>query len=259
MFNSIIILSSITSNEGFYKKYFMHCIGTSTEENNWLCRVNFTNWNEFGSCLARKVRQLISNNETKELCLKLFGNPTKEFMDLITSTDIYNVLKEVENYRNLWKGHGFRVNIEEYNNRFIILNRFLTKIRNKVSFTYDDVSLILPGLMEWDGQTYNGFCKEIKGFIPFETIEIETINPLIKNNLYLLHENQYEAIKLLPFIRIMPGPKTERNACYFYNRYDLQENSARYLSYHYEDDAEVNILDNDLKSAFSIIMPKKEY
>ena len=27
-----------------------------------------------------------------------------------------------------------------------------------------------------------------------------------------------EVLKLLPFVKVMPSPKTEENACYFYNR-----------------------------------------
>lgn len=257
MFNTTIILSSITADSEFYNKHFLHCI--ENDEKNWLCRTSFTNWNIYGSCLAKKVRRLISDKETKELCLKLFGNPSNEFMNMITSTDIYNILKEVEECRNRWKGHGTIVNEETHKERFIILKSYLTKLRSKISFTYEDIFLILPGLMEFDGETYNGFCKEIKGSLPFGDIEVETINPLIKNNLYILHENQYEAVKLLPLIRIMPGPKTDTNACYFYSRYNLEKNEARFLSYHFEDDAEINLPDHELKSVFSIIRPKIEY
>ena len=163
----------------------------------------------FGFCLARRVRQIMQSNERK-LCLKLFGNPDIAYMDLITSTDFYHILNEVEDYRNLWKGHGARVNRDEYEHRFNILRENLNNIRQKIAFIYDDVSLILPYNMEYDGETYKGTCKEIKGFIPFDDIEKETIHPLIKDNLYIIHENQYEAVKLLPFIRIMPGPKTEK-------------------------------------------------
>ena len=65
-------------------------------------------------------------------------------------------------------------------------------------------------------------------------------------------------MKLLPLIRINPGPKTDKNACYFYNRYDSKEEKARYLSYHFEDLADIDLSDNDLKSVFSILKPKMD-
>ena len=101
-------------------------------------------------------------------------------------------------------------------------------------------------IMEFDEEIYTTRSKEIKGFLPFEEREVETLTPLAKNKLYIIHENQYEPVKLLPLIRIMPGPKTDRNACYFYNRYDTKEDKARFLSYHFEDEAEVNLYDNEI-------------
>ncbi|WP_071907081.1 N-6 DNA methylase [Methanobacterium congolense] len=255
VFNATIMLSSISANKEFFDSYFSHCIKTEDEKNNWICKASFTNWNILGACLAKKTRQLLADKESKDLCLKLFGNPTKEFMNLITSAEVYNILREVEEYRNLWKGHGAIVNQEEYQKRFDILKGYLSKIRSRISFVYDDVSLILPSLMDFDEEIYNTRCKEIKGFLPFEDKEVETITPLVKNKLYIIHENQYEPVKLLPLIRIMPGPKTDNNACYFYNRYDTKENKARFLSYHFEDEAEVNLYDDDVKSVFSILMP----
>ena len=43
--------------------------------------------------------------------------------------------------------------------------------------------------------------------------------------------------QLWPMIKIMPSPRTEENACYFYNR--RQPGGIRFLSYYFETDAEI--------------------
>jgi hypothetical protein len=41
---------------------------------------------------------------------------------------------------------------------------------------------------------------------------------------------------LLPLIKILPSPRTEENACYYYSRRD--SNKVRYLTYHFGADSE---------------------
>ena len=49
--------------------------------------------------------------------------------------------------------------------------------------------------------------------------------------------NEQRTLKLLPLVKVMPSPKTEENACYFYNR--QQKDGIRFLSYHFESDSDV--------------------
>ena len=56
-------------------------------------------------------------------------------------------------------------------------------------------------------------------------------------HLHFKISNEQRALKLIPFIKVMPSPKTEANACYFYNR--KQNDGIRFLSYHFELDSEV--------------------
>jgi len=60
--------------------------------------------------------------------------------------------------------------------------------------------------------------------------------PLKRNTLYLLDKDQDRAVELLPLVKISSGPKEAVNACYFYNR--KQPNGARYVSYHFEKEAD---------------------
>jgi hypothetical protein len=47
----------------------------------------------------------------------------------------------------------------------------------------------------------------------------------------------------VPFVKVMPSPRTEANACYFYSG---QANGLlRFISYHFEQESEVETSDND--------------
>ena len=54
----------------------------------------------------------MTENDKKEYCKNLFGNPSEAFLSMITSKGIVNVLFEVANLRNKWKGHGGITNEE---------------------------------------------------------------------------------------------------------------------------------------------------
>lgn len=60
-------------------------------------------------------------------------------------------------------------------------------------------------------------------------------------------------IKLLPFVRVMPSPKTEANACYFYNRRGNQQ--QKFVSYHFEVDSEVEEFFEDTEAAILSLHP----
>jgi len=55
----------------------------------------------------------------------------------------------------------------------------------------------------------------------------------------------------------MESPKTAQNACYFYNRID--EKGIRWISYHFETDADVPLpLDEKVLNALSLLQTKAD-
>jgi hypothetical protein len=52
---------------------------------------------------------------------------------------------------------------------------------------------------------------------------------------------------LLPLVKIMPSPRTEENACYFFSSEDKL--GHRFLSYHYQAESEVTDTFDDVASA----------
>ncbi len=68
--------------------------------------------------------------------------------------------------------------------------------------------------------------------------------------LHLLASGGNRALSLLPFIG-MSSPTSAQNACYFYNR--RQGEKLRFVSYHFETEAEVIEVFSDTESALKLI------
>lgn len=253
-FNATIILSSLVSDPMICKNEFKYCL-TSQKYPKWHLKPNFGNWNFLGSCMAKKARTLLSGTERDRL-IKLFGNPSIKFVETITNKKLYQILREALNYRNQWIGHGPPVNLEENIRRLRILKNLLSKTQQLISHSFEETLFIqpVPGSMSYDGGVFNTNVKQVIGRLPFKDQRVETTHPLKDNTLYILHSGQYEALELLPFFRIMPGPKTEQNACYFYNRYDAKKvgGEVELVSYHFDQDPTVSVPYNEFKNLISL-------
>jgi len=112
-----------------------------------------------------------------------------------------------------------------------------------------------PGSNEYSEGIYEYEAKLLRGArTPFQEIKVNTLNPMDTKKLYLLCADQLHPTELLPFFRIMESPSTQQNACYFYNR--LKGDNVRWISYHFEDEAEIIRSDDEVMSAISLLRPK---
>lgn len=252
-FNFSIILSALNNDKNLIKE-FAGCLQDSKYPK-WYYKPTFGNWNFLGNCLAKKLRIMLNESE-KDQIYKAFGNPNPKFFKIVTSKKLYNILMEAAEYRNKWIGHGPPVSDEENRRRLKILGSLISKTNQTISHNYDGSLLAqpIPGTMSYDEGIFSTKIKVLKGRLPFKDYTIETIHPLDNKKIYLFHENQYEALELLPFFKIMESPKTEHNACYFYNRYECKEHGKEIslISYHFDKESEIPGSYDEYKLLFSI-------
>lgn len=256
-FNVTLMLSAISKDKIICENEFSRCIHDSKYPE-WYYRPTFGNWNFLGNCLAKKIR-ILSENKKEEI-LSLFGNPKISFLEMITNKKLYQILNEAADYRNQWLGHGPPVNENENKKRLKILGSLLKKTQQIISHNFEESLLIqtVPASMSYSGGICTNNVKLLNGRLPFNEIKIETISPLDDQMIYLIHKNQHEAIELLPFFRIMESPKTEQNACYFYNRVDNKnKKSVRLISYHFDKESIVPGPYADFQSLFTLFQYKK--
>lgn len=251
-FLSMLMLSALAQDKEFYKEESHKWIGKDEKFQNWYLRATFGNWNNLTSNLSKAIRTFLSENEKKEYCINLFGNPSEAFLSMITSKGIVNVLFEVANLRNKWKGHGGITSEEENNQRVLILEQQLNELRKYIADAFEDIKIISSAKdaqLEdgvWSYTARNLFCAKS----PFREIQITTRLGLEKKKLYLINSEFSNPIPLLPFIKY----EELNHAIYFYT--SIESKYVRWVSYHFDKEAELTQpADNDLFKAFDFLKP----
>lgn len=235
----------------FYAEESENWIKNSPGYERWFVHSTLGGWNQLGERLAKRTRTLLSDKEIREKCLILLGRPDAGFVDMLTNKKLFAVLRDVEEKRNLWKVHlgilGFRALQEQVR----LLEEYLSEVHQTVSDWYDNALVISPGPLEFEAGIYRHKVKLIKEpTTPFMQETADSSSPMDKRHLYFLQRNQYQPVELLPLFRMMESPRTQQNACYFYSRLDGEKN-VRWVSYHFENEADISRPDNELRSALS--------
>jgi hypothetical protein len=113
----------------------------------------------------------------------------------------------------------------------------LTNIFTPLTLAFEDLVLIRPKSMQYDGQVYELVAEELTGpNVPFRESTREVVRPLKSGGLILLERAGRDGLELLPFTRMRAGAAAD-TACYFYSR--LGKEGARFVSYHQAQDSEV--------------------
>ena len=134
----------------------------------------------------------------------------------------------------------------------------LSDVRQVISDRYSTVLLLSPESSEYSEGIYYYQTKALMGTRTiFKKESVKTLTPMDKQKLYLIHDNQLKPIELLPFIRLMESPKTQQNACYFYNR--LNKEGVRWISYHFESEADIIRPDDELRSTLLLLRPAENF
>lgn len=111
-------------------------------------------------------------------------------------------------------------------------------MREVFGVAWDEYQLLLPGECKVRSGVFHFSAKKIMGTrTPFPKEDVTVVEPMEDGHLHLKGPTESRGLRLLPFVKVMPSPRTEENACYFYNR--QQSDGIRFLSYYFESDAEV--------------------
>lgn len=251
-FLAILMLSAYASDEDFYMQESNAWIDGNSEHKDWVLAADFGGWRTLGERLAKTTRRFQSDEEKRELCLRLFGNPSKEFLDIIVDKKLYSILRDTNEYRNNWMGHTGPKSQELNKENLKLLESKVSDVRKIMQNRWEDTLIISPLSSEYINGIYEYKVKVIMGTRTLfkETIK-KTLKPMDSQNLYILHDKQQQPVKLLPFIRLMESPRTQENAIYFYNR--MKGDEVRWISYHFDKDYEIFGQDSSVSSAIKLL------
>lgn len=250
-FLSMLILSALVQDKEFYKEESHKWIGKDEKFQNWYLRATFGNWNNLTSSLSKAIRAYLAESDKKDYCKNLFGNPSEAFLSMITSKGIVNVLLDVANLRNKWKGHGGITSEEENKQRVLTLEQQLNEFRKYIADAFEDTRMLSPTTSIFEDGIYTYNAKELIGArTPFNEISIKSLIPLDRKKLYLSNSQQTKPLQLLPFIKFIEAS----DAIYFYT--SIESKDVRWVSYHFDKEAELKQpADNELFEAFDFLKP----
>jgi hypothetical protein len=251
-FTATVLLSAFMADMTFYVQKSEKWIDKDPKYKEWIKTSTFGGWNVLSERLGKETRHLLNSENERERFIELFGHPDIDFLEMFVNKKIFSVLRDVAAYRNQWKGHAGIASSQELDKQLKILESKLSNIRQVISDRYTTVSLLSPESNEFCEGIYYYKAKNLMGTrTTFKKITVKTLTPMDKRKLYLIHSNQFKPIMLLPFIRLMESPKTQQNACYFYNR--VNKEGVRWVSYHFESEAVIVRPDDEVISTISLL------
>jgi hypothetical protein len=249
------MLSAYSSNVQIYEEYSSAWLDEDQQRANFE-RSSFGDWVIIGERIAKQTRRLMDSKESKEQILDLFGRPHDQFIKMITNKAIFASLREASILRNNWVGHAGVVSKKTWNERLHQAEDILAPIRRMVADSFSNMPLISPKLGEFDKGVFQTNVELIMGTRSvFKKSVVNTLVPMEKGGLYLLATEQRNPVKLLPLVKMMESPKTEQNACYFYNR--IEKDGVRWISYHFESESEIIKPDSEVLKALSLIQHRE--
>jgi len=253
-FMSLIILSSFNNNTEFIRQNKENWISKNLEHKKWYEKSSFGGWNNLFSNLSKFLRIQFNDPNQRDFINDLLGAPSKHFAEFVTKKDVINILNEVCDYRNKWKGHGGDVDESGIDKRLYLLEQNLNKMRQNIKSSFETFKLISPGKSEYDSGVHTYEIKELRGTTtPFLETKIESLIPLEKSKLYIIHNDNNTPIEVLPIIKY----NSKEKALYFYS--SVETNGIRYVSYHYETQPEINHqVNEDFKKILDLLNSNEE-
>jgi hypothetical protein len=236
-FVACLMLSAFRSDPQFFHDNRESWLDRDTRQAQAFRRSSFGAWVVFGERLAKFTRRMLSDQEERAHCLALYKTQRVDLIDVLASKTLYAVLKTANTYRNDWK-HGGVESAKEEARRLALLEIELTRTREVLADSFSESLLLRAGPSEYRQGLFQYKATSLMGTrTMFRMVTVETSLPMEADRIYLLDMSSRTPLEVVPFFRMMPGPKTEETACYFYNR--VVKDGVRWVSYHFEQEAEV--------------------
>jgi len=196
----------------------------------------FGTWRTVVEVLSAEARRLL--NDDAEMCFELFRTRSRPLIESVSAKRLIGVLQTANAIRNSALGHAARKREGEERAVDEKLAQLIGNVREVFGVCWETYELLLPVECKVKSGVYHYQARKIMGSrTPFPSTVVELGEAMEHGHLHLKGMGEQRVLKLLPFVKVMPSPKTEENACYFYNR--QQPDGIRFLSYHFEADADL--------------------
>ena len=138
---AIISLSAFSSNKQIFEQSAAALSEDGAHKDDYQ-HATFGYWVTVSERLAKQIRRLLNDKETREQIIDAFGRPSDQFINMITNKALYSSLRETSFLRNEWFGHGGIDSEKTWDERLNLAIANLTQIRKMIADSFANMSLI---------------------------------------------------------------------------------------------------------------------
>jgi hypothetical protein len=250
-FWATIYLSAVRSDLEFWSGHVDGLSNAVASQGFSFDRATFGLWKCVIEFLRKKLHKLHRDDANR--CFAMFRTNSPDVLNMLLSPVLVSVLQDANNIRNN-HAHGGVASARDIEMDHSKLTNLLLTCRSVMGMNWEGYELVQPAECRFVAGMWRYKVRRVMGTrTPFATVDRNTIEGMEDGALHLLDPDGERALKLLAFIRVMPSPKTEANACYFYNR--RQDSNQKFVSYHFEADAEIEEFFADTLAALEGLQP----
>jgi hypothetical protein len=253
-FMSAIHVSAISKNKSYWSEVQEKIQEQLAKNHLRIETASFGTWINICEISTKFMRDKVNNKEEQAVVLEVYKTRNIKQINSILHKKFVSLFKESVAIRNKWQGHSGAVSDNQAQDIHQKLQSMLQEMRGLFTSLWNCYELVLPESGRYRNGKHLYTARRIVGTrTPFEKTEITVAQPLEDGFLHLVSCDTAEAIELLPIVQVVPGPKTEIDACYFFNRLEGKSGEARFVSYHFEGDSEYMMSPDRLMSAIELI------
>lgn len=250
-FWATVLLSAAKSDPSFWVDHSDSLHAALSKQHLSFDHATFGLWSCVAGTLRKKLEDL--SNSDPDRSGAMIASSSREVMGMLLDSRLVQVLQTANAIRN-GKAHGGALGASEIRRTHDELLNLVQICRSVMGRTWQRYELVQPGACRFSGGVWIYTVRRIMGVrTPFVAAQCRVVAGMDDRFLHLLDAEGDRSLALLPFVRIMASPKTEENACYFYNR--RERGVQRYVSYHFEAEAELKEFSADTQAALEGLMP----
>jgi hypothetical protein len=256
-FCATVLLSAIRGDESLYTLEREKLTRPDPTGRSSLARSSFASWTQMGQTLAKTVRRLANDTATRDAAAELFGVSSPTLGETLSSKPLWAILDDAREIRNR-NAHGGGTSSAQRSRLLDELTTLLTRLRETTASTFSGIELVQPGGMTFRHGIYSfAAARQLTGpNAIFRRRILQTLLPLEADDLYIVdrHGTVAQALRVLPFFKLLPAPDSEATAIYFFNSAE-PDGTQRFVSYHFEGEPETTLADPALRALLSDLSP----
>ena len=195
-------------------------------------RASFGTWKVTIERLSRLFRDGLNRGDSDEEARfgQLLGNPPRDLIRRILSTDIVRLLNTANATRNTMDAHGATMSSRHDRAHRETWETLTEELRDAIGPDFSEFRLVRAGRMDFDGIDFRIDIEVLIGpTTPFVQDRINASRPLSAGDLYLA-SSAGDVAPVMPLIQIGDGVDDADYTSYFYNRRD--SDTLRMVAYH---------------------------